>query len=242
MESRMRRKSHVRFGREGKPDCVHHNLLILLPHRNDANGHIPQQQGLERWQDRGMGTNYREILQSCAHLGTDKVLAWTWVISPAPDLMALVPEPDREALVLLLIEQIVEAYYEARGMDIPEYSYVLHDRLTKPDEPSGEGQQQLHTHIVLPATVPTIEGAREPFYNRSNKGHFQMLRNISTEKFSTALDELVGPQWRELRLEPEVTETLPQLEVSPSVVSPQIPVPADWERLFSPDSRDIGGM
>jgi hypothetical protein len=99
MESRMRRKSQVRFGREGKTGCVYHNLLILLPHRDNRDGHIPQEDGKERWENRGLGCNYREILKNCEQLGTKNVMAWTWVVSPDPILMALVPESEREALV-----------------------------------------------------------------------------------------------------------------------------------------------
>ena len=32
------------------------------------------------------------------------------------------------------------------------YSYVLHDRLTK------EGEQQLHSHVILPGLAPTVAG------------------------------------------------------------------------------------
>jgi hypothetical protein len=58
------------------------------------------------------------------------VLAWSWVVSPAPDLMALVPEGLRRDLLIDLTERVVEAYYTARGADVPEYAFVVHDRLT----------------------------------------------------------------------------------------------------------------
>ncbi len=178
--------------------------LKYFQYRDDRNGHIPQEEGLERWVDRGLGQHYRDILGNCSHLASNRLLAWTWVVSPAPDLMALVPEEARQELVVSLTEEIIEAYYLARGVEIPEYSYVMHDRWTNAEDGSLP-QQQLHTHVVLPATVPTVEGTRETFDNRANKGHIQLLQQISTEKFEAALDQYVGPAWRTLRpeLEPE---------------------------------------
>jgi hypothetical protein len=70
----------------------------------------------------------------CDQLQSKHVLAWTWVVSPAPDLMALVPESERRQLVCDLTEYIVEDYYLQRGFDIPEYSYVLHDRETDTED------------------------------------------------------------------------------------------------------------
>ena len=46
--------------------------LKYLQYRDDADGHIPQEQGLERWQDHGLGMNYREILNNCASLSSEK--------------------------------------------------------------------------------------------------------------------------------------------------------------------------
>jgi len=203
-----------RAGRRGGSSNGYKELIAktkYLQYRNDADGHIPQHKGQERWVDCGMGRNYREIAQSCDRLGSEKVLAWTWVISPAPDLMALVPESEREALVKGITEQIAESYYHARGMDTPEFSYVLHDRLTKPDKATGERLHQLHTHVILPGTVPQLDGPRLPFYNRSSNGHVKLLKTISDEKFAHALDSVIGPGWRDLR--PEDPKVAPSLDI-----------------------------
>lgn len=202
-------------GRRGGKSSGYKELkaqLKYLQYRDDRNGHIPQEEGLERWVDRGLGQHYRDILNRCGALSSNRLLAWTWVISPAPDLMALVPEAQRQEVVTTLTEEIVEAYYAARDVEIPEYAYVLHDRWTNPTDASPP-QQQLHTHVVLPATVPTVEGTRSAFDNRANKGHFQLLQAISAEKLGTALDKYVGPEWRALRRE-FIQETVPVLEPS----------------------------
>jgi len=168
-------------------------LLKYFQHRNDRNGHIPQEAGKERWTDCGMGSNYRSILHSCEQLGSTRLLAWTWVISPAPDLMALVLDDQKESLVRDLTEAVVEQYYTARDSDVPEFSYVLHDRA------AADGQQQLHTHIVLPATVPELTGGRAAFDNRANKGHLALLQDLADHHLSLSLDSAIGPDWRQLR-------------------------------------------
>ncbi len=153
--------------------------------------------GNERWANCGLGQHYREIFANCDRLKSQYVLAWTWVISPAPDLMALVPEDQRRDLVMDVTERIVEAYYDARGYQIPPYSFVLHDRLTK------EGEQQLHTHVILPGLAPTVAGW-EPVYNQRSKGHELLFNEIAIEEFGSALDRTIGPEWRRTLEEPEV--------------------------------------
>lgn len=175
--------------------------LKYLQYRDDRNNHLAQAQGYERWQDRGMGINFREIYQNCDRLQSKHVLAWTWVISPAPDLLALVPENQRRKLLYDLTEQVVEDYYTERGLDVPEYSYVMHSAKTKPKD--GEpSQEHLHTHIVLPGTTPSI-AERLPVYNNAAKGHDRLLREIATRYFAEELDQRIGVEWRRLREDPE---------------------------------------
>ncbi len=112
--------------------------------------------------------------------------------------MALVPEDQRRDLVMDVTERIVEAYYDARGFQTPPYSYVLHDRLTK------EGEQQLHTHVILPGLAPTVAGW-EPLYNQhSARATSELFNDIAREEFEQALDRTIGPEWRRLREEPEI--------------------------------------
>ena len=211
--------------------------LKYFQYRNDQNGHIPQEAGLERWTDRGLGLRWGDILSNCKQLSSEKVLAWTLVVSPAPDLMALVPEALRPDLVKSITEQIVETYYVERGVEVPEYSYVLHDRLTNGDA-DGERKQQLHTHVVLPGTVPVVEGGREPFYNRSRKGHIDQLRQIVNTKFEMELDKSIGPDWRQWR-PPDVT-IQEQMTILPEINEPDPTAVSELDRWFPrPASRDI---
>jgi hypothetical protein len=177
------------------------STLKYLEFREDRDERA-KTQGDERWANGGLGQHYREIFANCDRLKSQHVLAWTWVVSPAPDLMALVPEDKRRDLVMDVTERIVEAYYDARGFQTPPYSYVLHDRLTK------EGEQQLHTHVILPGLAPTVAGW-EPFYNHRSKGHEQLFNEIAIEEFGNALDRTIGLEWRRLREESEIANNIP---------------------------------
>ncbi len=176
-----------------------HATLRYLQYRDTRNNHLAQTKGCERWVDRGLGQHYREIHNACDALQSKHVLAWTWVISPAPDVMGLVPEDERRTLVRDLTERVVEDYYAARGLETPEYSYVLHDRQTENE--NGEGMQHLHTHVVLAGTCPSIDGERVAVYNNKEKGHDRLFREIGTRHFEEMLDAR-GIDWRRLR-EPE---------------------------------------
>jgi hypothetical protein len=173
------------------------STLKYLQYRDNRSDHQAQSEE-ERWHDLGMGQHYREIFENCDQLQSPHVLAWTWVVSPAPDLMALIPAAQRPQVVCDLTERIVEEYYAGRGFDLPEYSYVLHDRLTEPKEENDVPMQQLHTHVVLPGTAPTV-AERLPVYNNKERGHDALFRDIATRHFEAALDEIVGPEWRNHR-------------------------------------------
>jgi hypothetical protein len=198
----LRYKSPKRTGR-GTGHKGLRATLKYLEFRDDRDTKASREQLRDRWQDRGLGAHYRAIFAACDDLKSQHVLAWTWILSPAPDLMALVPEDKRRDLVMDITERMVEAYYEARGYQTPPYAYVLHDRLTK------DGEQQLHTHIILPGLAPTVEGW-EPFYNHKRKGHERLFNDIAHDEFEQALDRTIGLDWRRLREEPEVTHDIPQ--------------------------------
>lgn len=174
--------------------------LKYLQYRDKRNNHLAQSHEYERWQDHGMGVSYGEIYQNCDALQSKHVLAWTWVVSPAPDLMELVPQSQCRELLYELTERVVEDYYTERGFEVPEYSYLMHSAKTKPKD--GEPpQEHLHTHIILPGTAPSTAD-RMPVYNNSTKGHDRLFREIAAQHFADMLDER-GIDWRPLREEPK---------------------------------------
>ncbi len=170
-------------------------MLKYLQYRDKVQDQLAQNRNYERWQDRGLGQHWRNILKSSQALQSTHVLAWTWVISPAPDLMDLIPEDQRRDLVCELTEYIVEEYYTSRGFEVPEYSFILHDRKTGAEDVS-EAMQQLHTHVVLPGTAPLAGEDRKAFYNNKERGHDSLFRKIASRHFSDALDRIVGPEWQ----------------------------------------------
>jgi hypothetical protein len=194
-------KSQKRSGR-GTGHQGLRETLKYLQYRDKRNNHFAQSHDYERWQDHGMGVHYRDIYANCNQLQSKHVLAWTWVISPAPELMSLVPEDRRRELLYSLTERIVEDYYTERGYDVPEYSYVMHSAKTtsKDGEPP---QDQLHTHVVLPGTAPS-SADRVPVYNHTSKGHDRLFREIASRHFADALDQRIGVGWRRLREPPEM--------------------------------------
>ena len=214
--------------------------LRYFQYRNDKSDHVPHPRGKARpgrWRDMGLGSHYGEILKSCQALQSEHVLAWTWVISPAPDLMVLVPEGERRGLVRELTESVVNEYYDARGVDVPAYSYVLHDRDTE------AGEQQLHTHVVLPGLVETVMG-QQPFYNNERQGHVDLFNRIADKQFELALDRTIGQEWRALRPERDQTreeaiESELDLWFGPRDAAPDFePSEAekrDMDRYFGPD-------
>ena len=181
------------------------STLKYLQYRDKVQNQLAANRDYERWVNHGLGDHYRAIFENCDKLQSKHVLAWTWVISPAPDLMTLVPEDERRDLVLDLTERIVEEYYTSRGFDVPEYSYLLHDRLTDPDD-GEEALQQLHTHVVLPGTAPLPGTDRQAVYNNKERGHDKLFREIAGRHFSAALDEIVGVEWRRLREDDPIIE------------------------------------
>jgi len=191
-------KGHKRAGRgTGRQGLK--ATLKYLQYRDKKNNHLAQNHAYERWQDRGMGVSYGEIFKNCDALQSKHVLAWTWVISPAPDLMELVPRDQRRELLYELTERVVEDYYTERGFDVPEYSFLMHSAKTKGKD--GEPpQEHLHTHVILPGTAPSTAD-RLPVYNNTTKGHDRLFREIAAAHFADMLDER-GIDWRPLREEP----------------------------------------
>lgn len=165
----------------------------------------------ERWTDCGLGDKWRDVYQNCAALANQYVLAHHLVIAPDPALMALVPEDQRHELVRELTERIVDGWFEARGLPVAEYSYVLHDRDT-----SDYGLQNLHTHVFIAGTFENEAGERESrrvdrqqvCADRGGPEREDNLHHVARREFEQLLDRTLGPAWRiererQLQLEAE---------------------------------------
>jgi len=129
------------------------------------------------------------------------MLAHHMVISPAPDLMQLIPENIRSEVVKEVTEQTIETWHIERGLEISEYSYCLHDRDTEDEQ----NLQQLHTHIFIAGTIDN--GICERQSHRVNRQQVvadersmsreDNLHRIARESFEEILDRTLGLEWRQ---------------------------------------------
>ncbi len=176
-------------------------LLKYVSHRESPD-HRPVEID-ERWTDCGLGKGWREVYENAGKLTGPYVLAHHMVIAPAPDLMLLVPEELRHDLVREVTERTIEAWHEARGLNTPEFSYVLHDRDTDDDY----GMQMLHTHVFVAGTIENTIGERQSHRvdrqqvctDRGGLNREDNLHHIARQEFETLLDRTIGQDWRLLR-------------------------------------------
>ena len=163
--------------------------LKYLQYRDDRDTHILQH-SRERWVDHGLGSNYGEIQAACQDLQSDQVLAWTWVISPEPDLMQHIPVDVRPVFIEELTEAIVERYYDARGVE-PDYSYVVHQAT------ATDGRPHPHSHVILPGTAWTHADGWIAVANYRDAGHLQLLDDIAHDELTQALEQQLGQDWQQ---------------------------------------------
>lgn len=175
------------------------NLLRYLTYRESRDEAARHVVGRERWTDHGMGSSVAEIAQCCDDLKSEHVLTFSLVMNPNPDLIAMVAPEQREQFVRELTGQVVDDFFEARGIDTGiEMSYVLHHRLT--DDPQAPGLHDPHTHIVLPGTVYDEEhGQRVPlFFSRNRKvNHIDLLHDVTERTMVAQMERYVGPDWEQ---------------------------------------------
>lgn len=165
--------------------------LKYLQFRDDKDKPAQVIQGLERWEDRGLGHTYGQIANNLDQQKSEDVLAWTYLISPNPQLMALIPDDrTKRTLLINLTDEVVEQYYELRGYPVCPYSFVVHNKDTQ------AGMLQLHTHVVLPGTVETV-GGREGVVNFASQGHLTQFNQLVERTFETHLDTCIGRGWRQ---------------------------------------------
>jgi hypothetical protein len=195
----------------------------------------------DKWTDAGLGANWQEVYANLTDLKGPYVLAHNMLISPAPDLMALVPDDLKHEVVREVTERTIETWHIERGLAVPEYAYCLHDR----DTSDEYGLQQVHAHIFIAGTIENSIGERES--HRVNKeqvvaGERPMSRSdnlhrIAHEQMEHMLDRTIGIKWRELRppdpeptpevhqtswddLMADITTDTPQPEETPSIQEP----------------------
>ena len=184
----------------------------------------------ERWTDCGLGGNWREVRQNCQQMAGPYVLAHHLVIAPAPDLMLLVPEALRYGLVRETTERVIEQWHLERGLNVPEYSYCLHDRDTSDDR-----LQNLHTHVFVAGMIENGFGERESHRVKREQVVADVhslerpdnLHHIARQEFETLLDRTIGKAWRlerEQRLEQEQEHRSIDLERSTSLPRPRLDI------------------
>jgi hypothetical protein len=160
---------------------------------------VKQRAGMERWVDHGMGGSVGEIAQRCDDLRSEHVLTFSLVINPNPELTAMIPFEQRERFVRELTENVVEEFFDERGLDTGiEYSYVLHHRNST--DPQSPGLHDPHTHVVLPGTVFDEEhGQRVPLFFSQNRkvNHIEMLHRVTEHETEVLLERYVGPDWEQ---------------------------------------------
>lgn len=96
-----------------------------------------------------------------------------------------------------LTEQVVDDFFEARGLDTGvEMSYVVHHRDST--DPQSPGRHDPHTHVVLPGTVYDEEhGRRVPLFFSQNRkvNHIEMLHEVTEDTMADLMERYVGPEW-----------------------------------------------
>ena len=187
-----------------KPDRDGHrglkSLLKYVTFREDAHHKVPEN-GAERWHNDGLGQTWREVYENSRQLAGQYILAHHFVLSPDPDLMALLPEENRRMALQELTAQTLTDWYQVRDYAVPEMSFVIHDRETT-DE-NAPGRQMLHTHVFCAGTIPTLEGRTCPMVKERdvvrNKGGLDRetnLNRIVEENWAAILDREIGLEWR----------------------------------------------
>jgi hypothetical protein len=170
------------------------DLARYFQYRQDRDQHIPQEEGLERWVDHGLGNNFRQIAERCEAFKSEYVQAFFLVINPNPDLMALVPAEQQECFVKQLTESSLEAFFAERVLEVPEYSYAYHLRATL----DAARRDNPHTHIILPGSYASwADGGRLPLYMNRGKGenHIALLHQVVEGQTERLLERYVGLDW-----------------------------------------------
>jgi hypothetical protein len=111
----------------------------------------------------------------------------------------MVPFEQHERFLRELTENVVEGFFDERGLDTGvEYSYVLHHRNST--DPQSPELHDPHTHVVLPGTVFDEEhGQRVPLFFSQNRkvDHIEMLHRVTEHETEVLLEHYVGLDWEQ---------------------------------------------
>jgi len=177
-------------------------LLGYLQHRRDAGDDEALPRSGRRWTNMGLGSSTKEIRANCEQEQSPHVLAFTWVIAPNTDCMALVDAADHKRFVSELTERSVEGLFEARDMPVPDYSYVYHIRET--EDQHAPQRLNPHAHIILAGTYDDPVDGVQPYYmNKSRKrgeDHPDLFWKVAEAEMDQLMERYVGLDWPE-RLE-----------------------------------------
>jgi hypothetical protein len=221
---------------KGKGASKLKGLLRYVQYRPNRDEHIPQRGQTERWVDHGLGDNFQTIAANCDATKSDHVQAFTVVITPNPDLMALVPEDRRVAFVQELTEATIDTFLAERRVEGLEYSYATHRRETT--DPAHPGRDNPHTHVILPGSYYSWQdGERLPLYMNCNKdeNQIEMLHHIAQKQIDRLLQREVSLDWEQrydlAQLEREARSLMTEI-VPSDTVALEVDPPAD---VASPD-------
>jgi len=199
MDRKLSVVANVRYQRaKGKGASKLKGLLRYVQYRPNRDDHIPQRNQPERWVDHGLGDNFQAIAANCEATKSEHVQAFTVVINPNPDLIALVPNDWHMAFVQELTEATIDTFLAEQGIEGLEYSYATHRReTTDRDQP---GRDNPHTHIILPGSYYSWQdGERLPlFFNRdADNNHIASLHQIAQQQIDWLLQREVGLDWEQ---------------------------------------------
>jgi hypothetical protein len=173
-------------------------LLRYLQYRPNRDDHLPQRNQPERWVDHGLGDSFQTIAANCEAIKSEYVQAFTVVINPNPDLVALVLDERRIAFIQELTEATIDTFLAERGIEGLEYSYATHRReTTDRDLP---GRDDPHTHVILPGSYYSWQdGERLPWYinHDADNNHILSLHQIAQQHIARLLDREVGLDWEQ---------------------------------------------
>ena len=172
-------------------------LLGYLQHRRDvADGDDLPRTG-RRWTNVGLGNSTKEIRANCQQQQSPHVLAFTWVVAPNTDCIALIEPTDHKRFVSELTERSVEGLFEARDMPVPDYSYIYHVRET--EDQHAPHRLNPHAHIILAGTYnDPLEGVQPYYMNKSRKrgeDHPDLFWKVAESAMDQLMERYVGLDW-----------------------------------------------